>query len=465
MKAIVITQPGGPEVLQLRDVPDAVPAPGEVLIRVAATALNGADKMQRQGKYAPPPGASAILGLECSGTIEQLGEGVEGLNVGDEASPDCMRCTSVCALLAGGGYAEKVNVPAGQVLPRPTNVPLVEAAGLPEVACTVWSTIFEMSRLKRGETLLIHGGSSGVGTFAVQLAVALGCRVLITAGSKVKIEAVKKLGAEVGINYKEEDFVQVCKEVTNGQGVDVVLDHIGGPYLANNLDVLAKDGRLFCLYFAGGSKAELDLTPVFKKRLTIQWLRARPLDQKARIVSEVRKNVWPLIESGQIKPVIDCILPLTEAAKAHEHLESSAHIGKIVLPPPSALPPPAAATAAARRSARRVPLRATRLGARATAPLLKRAAAAPRLSPCPISLQPSGAPGAATMGKGADRDGAVTVCGVLLAILLPPLGVFVKRECHIEFWICVLLTILGYIPGIIYALYSVLEKNSTANWV
>eukprot|EP00850_Spirogloea_muscicola_P021798 SM000262S09877 [mRNA] locus=s262:90222:92177:+ [translate_table: standard] len=317
MKAIVITQPGGPEVLQLQDVPDVAPAPGEVLIRVAATALNGADKMQRQGKYAPPPGASAILGLECSGTIEQLGEGVEGLNV--------------CALLAGGGYAEKVNVPAGQVLPRPENVPLVEAAGLPEVACTVWSTIFEMSKLKRGETLLIHGGSSGVGTFATQLAVALGCQVLITAGSKEKIEAVKKLGADAGINYKEEDFVQVCKEVTNGQGVDVVLDHIGGPYLANNLEVLAKDGRLFCLYFAGGSKAELDLTPVFQKRLTIQWLRARPLDQKARIVSEVRKNVWPLIESGQIKPVIDCILPLVEAAKAHEHLESSAHIGKIVL--------------------------------------------------------------------------------------------------------------------------------------
>ncbi|GFQ06353.1 quinone oxidoreductase pig3 [Phtheirospermum japonicum] len=281
MKAIVITEAGGPEVLQLREVEDPTIKDDEVLIRIAATALNRADTLQRQGNYPLPKGFSEYPGLECSGTVESV-----------------------------GGYAEKVAVPAGQILPVPAGISLEDAGSLPEVACTVWSTIFMMSRLSKGETFLIHGGSSGIGTFAIQLAKYHGIKVFVTAGSEEKLAACKDLGADVCINYKTEDFVSRVKEETGGQGVDVILDNIGASYLKRNLESLNLNGRLFVLAAA---------------------LRNRSPENKAEIVSEVEKNVWPAIAAGKIKPVVYKSLPLAETAEAHRLIESSNHIGKIIL--------------------------------------------------------------------------------------------------------------------------------------
>ncbi|KAK7302707.1 hypothetical protein RJT34_13603 [Clitoria ternatea] len=325
MKAIVITTPGGPEVLQLQDVEDPKLGDDDVLIRVHATALNRADTLQRKGSYPPPKGASDYLGLECSGTIESLGKNVSRWKIDDQ----------VCALLAGGGYAEKVAVPAGQVLPVPPGVSLQDAASFPEVACTVWSTIFMISRLSQGESLLIHGGSSGIGTFAIQIAKCRGVRVFVTAGSEEKLDFCNSIGADVAINYKTQDFVARVKEETGGQGVDVILDCMGASYYQRNLESLNFDGRLFIIGFQGGVTAQVDLRPLVAKRLTVQGagLRNRSVENKAVIISEVEKNVWPAIAEGKVKPVVYKTFPLSEAAEAHRLMESSQHIGKILLVP------------------------------------------------------------------------------------------------------------------------------------
>ncbi|XP_052201195.1 uncharacterized protein LOC127807407 [Diospyros lotus] len=325
MKAIVITTPGGPEVLKLQEVEDPVVRDDEVLIRVEATALNRADTIQRKGSYPPPKGASPYPGLECSGTVEALGRNVSRWKIGDQ----------VCALLSGGGYAEKVAVPAGQVLPIPEGVSLREAASFPEVACTVWSTVFMMSRLSAGETFLVHGGSSGIGTFAIQIAKYLGAKVFVTAGSEEKLAACKALGADICINYKTEDFVTRVKEETQGKGVDVILDSIGASYFKRNLDSLNVGGRLFIIGFMGGTITEVNLASLLAKRLTVQaaGLRNRTPENKAVIASEVEKNVWPAIAAGKVKPIVCKYLPLSEAAEGHRLMESSKHIGKILLLP------------------------------------------------------------------------------------------------------------------------------------
>ncbi|XP_042027516.1 quinone oxidoreductase PIG3 [Salvia splendens] len=323
MKAIVITEAGGPEVLQLLEVDAPKIKDNEVLIRVAATALNRADTLQRLGRYPPPKGESEFPGLECSGVVEAVGKDVLRWKIGDQ----------VCALVAGGGYAEKVAVPAGQVLPVPPNISLQDAASFPEVACTVWSTVFMMSHLSQGETFLIHGGSSGIGTFSIQLAKHLGVKVFVTAGTEEKLAACKELGADVCINYKTEDFVSRVKEETAGKGVDVILDNIGASYLQRNLESLNIDGRLFIIGFMGGTTTEINLASLLSKRLTVQaaGLRNRSLENKAVIVNEVEKYVWPAIAEGKIKPVVYKRLPLEEAAEGHRIMESSKHIGKIIL--------------------------------------------------------------------------------------------------------------------------------------
>ncbi|CAL2272321.1 unnamed protein product [Prunus armeniaca] len=325
MKAVVITTPGGPEVLQLQEVEDPELKDNEVLIKVEATALNRADILQRKGMYPPPPGSSPYLGLECSGTIEAVGKQVSRWQVGDK----------VCALLSGGGYAEKVAVPAGQVLLAPPGVSLQDAASFPEVSCTVWSTVFMMSRLSAGETFLVHGGSSGIGTFAIQMAKYWGAKVFVTAGSKEKLAFCKNLGADVCINYKMEDFVARVKEETGGKGVNVILDIIGAEYFRRNLDSLSFDGRLFVIGTMSGAVTETDLRVVLSKRLTIQaaGLRYRSPENKAEIVREVGNNVWPAIVAGKVKPVVYKYFPLSEAAEAHLLMESSKHIGKILLLP------------------------------------------------------------------------------------------------------------------------------------
>ncbi|XP_021740468.1 quinone oxidoreductase PIG3-like [Chenopodium quinoa] len=325
MKAVVITSPGGPEVLQLQEVEDPQIKDDEVLIKVEATALNRADTIQRKGSYPPPPGASPYPGLECSGTILQLGNNVTRWKVGDQ----------VCALLSGGGYAEKVAVPAGQVLPAPDGVSLKDAASFPEVACTVWSTVFMTSRLSAGEAFLVHGGSSGIGTFAIQIAKYYGAKVFVTAGTEEKLAYCKDLGADVCINYKTENFVGRVKEETAGKGVDVILDNMGGVYLQRNIDSLNLDGRLFIIGFQGGSTSQINLASLAAKRLTVQaaGLRNRTPENKALIVKEVEKNVWPAIKEKKVKPVVHKYFSLSQAAEAHQLMESSKHIGKILLLP------------------------------------------------------------------------------------------------------------------------------------
>lgn len=325
MRAITFDAPGDEDVLNLTDVDAPAPGPGEVLITVAAAGINNADLLQRRGKYPVPPGASEILGLECSGTIAALGEGVTGWSVGDE----------VCVLLTGGGYAEQVAVPAEQLLPIPAGISLEEAAALPEVACTVYSNIGMVAGLKPGQSLLVHGGGSGIGTHAIQWAHALGARVFTTAGSAQKLDAARQLGADVAINYRDEDFAERIAEETSGSGVDVILDIIGAPYLEPNLKSLANNGHLVIIGTMGGMRTELNLGLMLSKRasVTATTLRARPLHEKAEIVAAVRENVWPLIESGQIKPMVDTVLPLDQAAEAHRILAEGRAVGKVLLKP------------------------------------------------------------------------------------------------------------------------------------
>jgi putative PIG3 family NAD(P)H quinone oxidoreductase len=304
------------------EVPDPEPVEGEVVVDVTASAVNRADVLQRQGFYPPPPGASAYPGLECSGVISAVGPGVTGHHVGER----------VCALLAGGGYAERVAVPAGQLLPVPAGLSLVEAASLPEVAATVWSNVVDRDRLRPGETLLVHGGGSGIGTFAVQLGTALGAKVLVTARAG-KHERLRALGADLAIDYQTQDFVRAVLDHTGGRGADVVLDIMGAKYLARNVEVLAPDGRITVIGMQGGRAAELDLGKLMAKRgrVSATSLRARPAADKARIVAGVRDQVWPLVAAGLVKPIVNRTFPLAEAAAAHELMESSDHFGKILL--------------------------------------------------------------------------------------------------------------------------------------
>lgn len=322
MQAVTITSPGGPDVLRLAEVPDPVPGPGEVLVEVAAAGINRADLMQRQGFYPPPPGAPEYPGMECSGRVRAVGPEVTGWQPGDE----------VCALLGGGGYAELVAVPAGQLLPVPAGVSLTEAAALPEAACTVHSNVVTRARLASGETLLVHGGASGIGTFAIQLAAALGARVACTAGSPEKLARCRELGADLAISYRDEDFTAAVTEFTGGAGADVILDIVGASYLERNIAALAVGGRLVVIAVQGGARGELDLATLMGKRAAVlaSTLRARPLAEKAAIVAAVRDEVWPLVSAGQVRPVIDQVLPLAEAAAAHRRMEGS-HIGKILL--------------------------------------------------------------------------------------------------------------------------------------
>ncbi|REK89200.1 NAD(P)H-quinone oxidoreductase [Streptomyces inhibens] len=323
MRAITVPEPGGPEALVWAEVPDPQPAEGEVLIEVAASAVNRADLLQRQGFYDPPPGSSPYPGLECSGRIIEVGPGVHGWAVGDE----------VCALLAGGGYAEKVAVPAGQVLPVPAGLDLVTAAALPEVTCTVWSNVFMIAHLRPGETLLVHGGASGIGTMAIQLAKAVGARVAVTAGGPEKLARCAELGADILIDYREQDFVQEIRKATDSKGADVILDIIGAKYLQRNVKALAVSGRLAIIGLQGGVKAELNLAALMAKRAAITGagLRARPLSEKAAIVAAVREHVWPLISNGQVRAIVDRTLPMADAAEAHRVVDASAHVGKVVL--------------------------------------------------------------------------------------------------------------------------------------
>jgi putative PIG3 family NAD(P)H quinone oxidoreductase len=326
MHAITIPEPGGPEVLVWDEVPDPVPGEGEVLVEVAASAVNRADILQRQGFYDPPPGASRHPGLECSGRIAALGPGVAGWAVGDE----------VCALLSGGGYAEKVAVPAGQLLPLPAGVDLKQAAALPEVTCTVWSNVFMVAHLRPGETLLVHGGSSGIGTMAIQLARAAGARVAVTAGTEEKLERCAELGAEILVNYREQDFVEEIRRATDGAGADVILDNMGAKYLDRNVRALAVNGRLAIIGMQGGTRGELNIGALLSKRAAISAtsLRARPLGEKAAIVAAVREHVWPLLADGHVRPVVDREVPMSDAAAAHRLVEESGHIGKVLLVTP-----------------------------------------------------------------------------------------------------------------------------------
>jgi putative PIG3 family NAD(P)H quinone oxidoreductase len=323
MRYIDLAAPGGPEMLTLATGPVPLPAAGEVLIRVAAAGINRPDILQRTGNYPPPSGASPILGLEISGTIAALGSGVAEWREGNQ----------VCALVAGGGYAEYCVAPAPQCLPVPRGLSLIDAAGLPETFFTVWSNVFDRGRLAAGDSFLVHGGSSGIGTTAIQLAHAFGARVFATAGSPEKCAVCVELGAERAIDYRQEDFTAIVKEATQGRGVDVILDMVGGSYVEKNLRALAVEGRLVQIAFLQGSKVTLDLAHVMVRRQTItgSTLRPRPVADKAAIAGRLREKVWPLIEAGKVRPVIDRTFPLAEAAAAHQPMESSRHIGKILL--------------------------------------------------------------------------------------------------------------------------------------
>ncbi|WP_405676661.1 NAD(P)H-quinone oxidoreductase [Streptomyces sp. NBC_01511] len=325
MYAITIPEPGGPEALVWAEVPDPVPAEGEVLVDVVASAVNRADLLQRQGFYDPPPGSSPYPGLECAGRVAALGPGTEnsGWSVGDE----------VCALLSGGGYAERVAVPVGQLLPVPDGMDLATAAALPEVTCTVWSNVFMIAHLRPGETLLAHGGASGIGTMAIQLAKSVGARVAVTAGGPEKLARCAELGADILIDYREQDFVEELGKATDGAGADVILDIVGAKYLDRNVKALAVNGRLAVIGLQGGVKGELNLAALLGKRaaVTATSLRGRPLGEKASIVAAVREHVWPLIGAGQVRPVVDRTFPMSDAAQAHGALEAGEHVGKILL--------------------------------------------------------------------------------------------------------------------------------------
>ena len=325
MHAITVDQPGGPDALRWTEVPDPVAGPGEVLLDVVASAVNRADLMQRQGNYPPPPGASPIIGLECSGRVAALGEGVTGLSVGDE----------VCALLAGGGYAEKVAVPAAQVMPLPPGVDLVTAGGLPEVACTVWSNIAMAGQLVAGEVFLVQGGSSGIGTHAIQVAKAIGARVAATAGAPDRLERCRELGADIVIDY-HDDVTEQLKAATDGRGADVILDNMGAKGLAANLAALAPDGRLLIIGMQGGTKAELDLGALIRKRgsVTAMGLRGRPVEGphgKAAVCAAVVESVWPMLGDGRVRPVVHATTPMARAAEAHAALEAGGVVGKLLL--------------------------------------------------------------------------------------------------------------------------------------
>jgi putative PIG3 family NAD(P)H quinone oxidoreductase len=323
VKAITLPEPGGPNALVLDDVPEPLPRPGEVVVEVVAAGVNRADVMQRQGHYDPPPGSSVYPGLEVSGRVAQLGEGVDAWSVDDE----------VCALLTGGGYAERVAVPAGQLLPVPAGISLEEAAALPEVTCTVWSNVFMTANIQPGEVLLVHGGGSGIGTMAVQLGREVGARVAVTAGSREKLEVCRELGASILVNYRTEDFEEVVRSATDGHGADVVLDNIGAKYLARNVGVLAVNGRLVVIGLQGGRTAEINLGAMLAKRcaLIATTLRARPAAEKAAIVAAVREHVWPLLEAGRIRPIVHATYALADAAGAHREMEASTHVGKLLL--------------------------------------------------------------------------------------------------------------------------------------
>jgi NADPH:quinone reductase len=323
MIAVEITKPGGPDVLVAAERPTPSPGPGEVLIRVAAAGVNRPDVMQRMGHYPPPPGASDIPGLEVAGTVVQAGPDAEAWGVGDR----------VCALVAGGGYAEYCVAPALQCLPVPRGMDLAQAAAIPETFFTVWTNLFDRGHLKAGESVLIHGGSSGIGTTAIQLARARSSRVFVTAGTAAKCAACERLGAERAFNYRETDFVAASREATGGRGVDVVLDMVGGDYLPRNLEVLAAGGRLVQIAVLGGAKGTLNLITMMQRRLTLtgSTLRARPVADKAVIAAQLRANVWPLLEAGTVRPEIHATFPLARAADAHRLMESGEHIGKIVL--------------------------------------------------------------------------------------------------------------------------------------
>lgn len=323
MRAIEIAEPGGPHVLRPTQRPVPQPAVGEVLIQVAAAGVNRPDVAQRQGKYPPPPGASDLPGLEVAGLVAATGPGAHRWRVGER----------VCALVNGGGYAEYACAPAGQVLPAPANLSDVEAAALPETFFTVWANVFQAGRLRAGERLLVHGGASGIGTTAIQLASVLGADVFATAGSQAKVEACVRLGARAAFNYREGPFLEPVLAATGGQGVDVVLDMIGGSYLAANLKVLRRDGRLVVIAVQGGAKAEVDLWAILQKRLVLtgSLLRPRTTPEKAAIAAALEARVWPLLATGKVRPVIDSTFPLAEAAAAHQRLESGLHVGKVML--------------------------------------------------------------------------------------------------------------------------------------
>ena len=323
MIAIEIREPGGPDVLVPVERQTPVPAAGEVLIKVAAAGVNRPDVFQRLGRYPPPPGVTDIPGLEVSGIITAVAGGAGSFRVGD----------AVCALVAGGGYAEYCVAPAPQCLPAPRGLELVDAAAIPETFLTVWTNVFERGRLQAGESILVHGGSSGIGTTAIQLARSFGARVFATAGSADKCAACERLGAERCINYRDADFVSEIRELTAGRGVDVVLDMVGGAYFARNVDALATEGRLVEIATLQGAKAELNIQTIMQRRLTItgSTLRARPIADKGAIAASVHRHVWPLIESGAVKPIVYARFPLRDASAAHRVMESSAHIGKLVL--------------------------------------------------------------------------------------------------------------------------------------
>ncbi|MBG06738.1 MAG: NAD(P)H-quinone oxidoreductase [Rhodospirillaceae bacterium] len=323
MTVVEISEYGGPEVLKPASRPVPEPASGEALIRVTAAGVNRPDAIQRAGNYPPPAGQSDLPGLEVSGEIVALGDGASGVSIGD----------TVCALTPGGGYAEYCIAPASHCLPVPDGISVTDAAGIPETSFTVWHNVFQRAYLQKGERFLVHGGSSGIGTTAIQLAKAFGAEVFTTAGSREKCDACEALGADLAINYKEEDWVAVLREKTEKQGVDVILDMVGGSYIQKNIDSLNWDGRLSIIAFLTGAKAELMLARFMVKRqtMTASTLRAQSDAAKAAIAAELREKVWPLFASGKVKPVIDSVLPLSEAAKAHERMESSTHIGKIIL--------------------------------------------------------------------------------------------------------------------------------------